>query len=197
MFFSIDFGKHFWWIVDGFGWYFWSFFDQIRDQIWKRRFYENERFAYTKHSFSRLGVLRIWVKIYEKSDQKRECALECYFDAFLMDFDLQTRHQKHPKSHQISKQILVCSLDGLRTAIWAAKVSLWYGGGITVAALRAPGWGGGFLSDSPGADVRKVCSLRLAAGLRPGAAYLSALPRRPATVLELNHSVGFKVWRIF
>ena len=110
-----------------------------------------------------------------------------------MDFALQNGPQKHPKSHQISKQILVCLLDGLRTAIWAAKVALYCRIGITVAALRGPGWGGGFLSDSPGADVRKVCLLRLAAGLWPGAAYPNALPRKPATVLVYGEW-GFSVW---
>ena len=66
-----------------FGSMFEAFFDQDGDQSRKRRFYENERFVYTKLLFCKVCSTLQEIKI----DQKTASETELIQKAFLMDFD--------------------------------------------------------------------------------------------------------------
>ena len=63
-----------------------GFFDQNGDQNRKRRFQQNLKTSHAKSILLRVWDLRIWVKFYQKSDEKWGCVLEWNFNRFLMDF---------------------------------------------------------------------------------------------------------------
>ena len=85
--FRPNFGRHFWWILNGFWADVWSFFGSKWRPISKKRFCENECFVYTKHSCWGSRASEEEHLSDEKSIRKQRLFLRCHFNDFCSILD--------------------------------------------------------------------------------------------------------------